>query len=63
MANISAEYPRVVTLRKWCEIVHVKRTLGYELSRRNAIPGLFRVGRQVRIDLDRFFAATRAKAV
>ena len=54
------EYPRVVSLRKWCEIVQVKESLGYELSRFDRIPGQFRVGRQVRVNLDVYFEQTKA---
>ena len=53
-------HSRIVTLPEWCKINRVKKSLGYELSRRDGIPGMFRVGRQIRIDLDEYFAATKA---
>jgi hypothetical protein len=56
----TAEYPRVVSLRKFCKIVDIKNSLGYEQSRHNRIPGMFRVGRQVRVNLDEFFAQTKS---
>lgn len=50
------ENKNIVTLDEWCEAVKVKKSLGYDLSRSDDIPGMFRVGRQLRIDLDKYFA-------
>ena len=47
-------FGKIVTLNEWCSINKVKKSLGYEMSRRNAIPGMFRIGRQIRIDMDSF---------
>jgi hypothetical protein len=59
MNEIVKEHPRIVPLKKWCEIVDVKDSLGYELSRRDNIPGMFRVGRQIRVNLDAYFEQTK----
>jgi hypothetical protein len=59
MSVATVEHPRVVPLREWCKIVRVKPSLGYELSRHDQIKGIFRVGRQVRINLDEYFAQTK----
>ncbi len=45
-----------VTIPEWARIVGVKKSYGYELSRRNAIPGMFRVGKFVRVNLPTYYA-------
>jgi hypothetical protein len=47
-------FGKIVTLEEWCHINKVKKSLAYELSRRNGIPGMFRIGRQIRIDIENF---------
>ena len=48
-----------VTIPEWAEIVGVKTSYGYELSRRDAIRGMFRVGKFVRVHLPTFYAESR----
>ena len=51
MAHSVEEARSIVTLDEWCKINRVKKSLGYDLSRSDDIPGMFRVGRQIRVDL------------
>ena len=55
----AAKSPRStnVTLQEWADIVGVKKSYAYEQSRRDAIPGIFRVGKFVRIHLPTFYRA------
>ena len=55
--TVKTRHPHIATLNEFCEITKVKKSLAYELSRHNAIPGMFRIGRQVRVNIDEFFAA------
>jgi len=45
----------VVNLPEWASIVGVKKSYAYEQSRHNRIPGLFRVGKFVRVHLPTFY--------
>lgn len=60
MDSVQNQYPRVVTLRQWAQVVQAKTSLAYELSRKDGIPGMFRIGHQIRINMDEFFAQTKA---
>ena len=44
-----------VSLREWAKIVDVKDSYAYEQSRHNKIPGIFRVGKFVRVHLPTFY--------
>ena len=44
-------------LRDWAREVDIKDSLAYEMSRKNRIPGQFRVGRFVRVHMPTFYAA------
>ena len=48
-----------VTVPEWAEIVGVKTSYGYEMSRHNRVPGMFRIGKFVRIHLPTFSALSR----
>jgi hypothetical protein len=54
---------QVVTLGEWCKINKVKKSLAYEMSRRNAIPGMFRIGRQIRVDIECFRKSVQSNTV
>jgi|2_EtaG_2_1085320.scaffolds.fasta_scaffold131821_1 hypothetical protein len=47
-----------VSLREWAKIVDVKDSYAYEQSRHNNIPGIFRVGKFVRVHLPTFYKAS-----
>ena len=46
-----------VSLKEWARIVDVKLSFAYEQSRHDRIPGMFRVGKFVRVNLPAFYAA------
>ena len=46
-----------VTLKEWAKIVNVKDSYAYEQSRHDRIPGMFRVGKFVRVNLPAFYKA------
>jgi len=46
-----------VSLREWAKIVDVKDSYAYEASRHNRIPGMFRVGKFVRVNLPAYYRA------
>jgi hypothetical protein len=54
MESTNVGFGKIVTLDEWCSINKVKKSLAYDLSRRNAIAGMFRIGRQIRIDMETF---------
>ena len=45
---------RVVTLKQFCEMNHLSEGAYRHTIRTDPPPGLFRLGRRIRIDLDRF---------
>ena len=51
-----------VPLMEWAKIVDVKDSYAYELSRHNRIPGMFRVGKFVRVNLPAYYRATGIEA-
>mgnify|MGYP003150252124 CR=1 FL=1 len=57
MTTVAIEERNIATLKEWCKINRVNLSHGYDLSRTDSIPGMYRVGRQIRIDLDRYFEA------
>lgn len=48
-----------VSIPEWCGRVGCSLDTGYRAARRNQIPGLFRIGRLVRVNWDGFVASTR----
>ena len=52
MTTVAIEERNIATLKEWCKINRVNLSHGYDLSRTDSIPGMYRVGRQIRIDLD-----------
>ena len=46
-----------LTIREWARVVNVKVSYAYEASRHNRIPGMFRVGKFVRINLPAYYKA------
>ncbi len=48
-----------VSIPEWCERVGCSLDTGYRVARRNEIPGLFRIGRLVRVNWDGFVASTK----
>jgi predicted DNA-binding transcriptional regulator AlpA len=53
----SAEGGRKVTVETLCRLWGLKESWVYERSRKDALPGAYRCGRLLRIDLDEFEAA------
>ncbi len=49
-----------VSIPEWCDRVGCSLDTGYRAARRNEIPGLFRIGRLVRVNWDGFVAFTKA---
>lgn len=47
-----------VSIPEWCGRVGCSLDTGYRAARRNEIPGLFRIGRLVRVNWDGFVAST-----
>lgn len=50
--------PEFVTIPEWCRRVDCSLDSGYRAARRNDIPGLFRIGRLMRVNWEAFVAAT-----
>jgi hypothetical protein len=50
--------PEFISIPVWCERVGCSLDSGYRAARRNDIPGLFRIGRLVRINWTAFVTAT-----
>jgi len=49
-----------ISIPVWCRRVGCSLDSGYRAARRNEIPGLFRIGRLVRVNWDAFVATTTA---
>ena len=47
-----------ISVPEWCRRVGCAPDSGYRAARRNEIPGLFRIGRLMRINWPAFLAAT-----
>jgi predicted DNA-binding transcriptional regulator AlpA len=47
-----------VSIPEWCGRVGCSLDTGYRAARRNEIPGLFRIGRLVRVNWGAFVAST-----
>jgi len=52
---------RIVSLQDLSKTIGVTMSLLYELSRVDQIPGQFRVGRLVRVDLDEFLEKSKKR--
>jgi hypothetical protein len=50
--------PEFISVPVWCKRVGCSLDSGYRAARRNDIPGMFRIGRLVRINWDAFVSAT-----
>ena len=48
-----------LTVPEWARIVGVKTSYGYEMSRHDRIPGMFRIGKFVRVHMPTFYALSR----
>jgi len=57
--NISARPKVLMTIFELAEYTGTKASFLYEKSRHNEIPGQYRIGSLVRVDLDEFLAATK----
>ena len=47
-----------VLIAEWCRRVGCSLDSGYRAARRHDIPGMFRIGRLVRVNWDAFLSAT-----
>lgn len=50
--------PEFISIPVWCKRIGCSLDSGYRAARRNDIPGLFRIGRLVRVNWTAFVAAT-----
>ena len=60
--TFEAEPDLNVSISELAEITKTKRSQLYELSRQDRLPGMFRVGRLVRVHLPAFFHESQPKA-
>jgi hypothetical protein len=55
MVNLDPEF---IIVPVWCKRMGCSLDSGYRAARRNDIPGMFRIGRLVRINWDAFVSTT-----
>jgi hypothetical protein len=59
--EVDPELPEFVSVAVWCRRVGCSLDAGYRAARNNEIPGLFRIGRILRIKWPAFVASTRPR--
>ena len=52
--------PEFISITVWCRRVGCSRDTGYRLAKRDAIPGLFRIGTLLRVNWDSFVRSTES---
>jgi hypothetical protein len=57
-AGCPPNYAEFIGVPEWCDRIGCSRDSGYRAARRGDIPGLFRVGKLMRINWPAFMAAT-----
>ncbi len=57
---MTTETPEFIGIPEWCRRVGCSLDSGYRAARRDEIPGLFRIGRLMRVNWDAFTKRTAA---
>ncbi len=57
----NAAVPNLATIDEIAKETKTKKSFWYERSRRDSIPGLLRIGKFLRVDRDRFYAALKGE--